>query len=138
VIVQRLGDPVHADADADGNARARWQCLARRGMLHSECVSVDHLRLAPSARVGKERRDGEEKAVYVVAGDGSILGEDGETALSAGRLALLGASDEVSVRAGSKGLELLILTVLPSALSEVLPARAPELRPGWREEKWAR
>jgi hypothetical protein len=142
MIVQRLGDPVRVGVD--GIARAQWDCLARRGMLHSECVSIDHLRLAPLAGVAKERRDGEEKALYVVAGRGSLRGEDsgdsgdGEVELNAGRLALLGASDEVSVHAGDEGLELLILTVLPSAVSELLPARAPELPADWRAEPWAR
>ena len=125
MIVQRLADPIRVGAD--GVVRARWQCLARRGMLHSECVSIDHLRLAPAIGIDKKRREYEEKALYVVAGSGSLRENDGEVQLSAGRLALLNAVDEVSVTAGSEGLELLILTVLPSAVSDVLPNRAPEL-----------
>ena len=29
-----------------------WRCLARRGMLHSECESIDHVRLAAHTEFG--------------------------------------------------------------------------------------
>ena len=28
-----------------------WRCLARRGMLHSECEALDYVRLAPGQSI---------------------------------------------------------------------------------------
>ncbi|MFK8912334.1 hypothetical protein ACJA3G_35605, partial [Streptomyces sp. YS-3] len=45
----------------------RVRCLARRGMLHSECEAVDRVSLAPHARYDLLGRDDTEAAWYVLS-----------------------------------------------------------------------
>lgn len=107
------------------NTEIRWRCLARRGMLHSETESVDHLRLAAHTDFDLGGREGIETAWLVVAGQGLVLDENTESAVRAGDVVLAPAGRAVGFRAGAVELELVWLAVLPSALSHVLPERRP-------------
>nr|ACH85572.1 CetJ3 [Actinomyces sp. Lu 9419] len=109
---------------ADGGA---WRCLARRGMLHSECEAVDYLRLPPGAARDGRGRDGTETAWFVLSGQGSFAdGAGGSGALRPGDLLFAAGGAGWSVHNDSAGeLELLALTVLPAAVTDRLPARIP-------------
>lgn len=104
-----------------------WRCLARRGMLHSECEAFDYLRLAPGAGRDGRGQEGVEQAWFVLSGDGEFLDD-------AGRSVLLRAGDLVLRPAGTGGwlrnssaisLELLAFAVLPAAVTKQLPPRRP-------------
>ncbi|WP_156755606.1 cupin domain-containing protein [Actinokineospora pegani] len=108
----------------DGNA---WRCLARRGMLHSECESVDYLRLPPGGARDVRGSDGVDAVWFVLAGEGEFDG-------GAGAPVLLRPGDLLLWSGGSGGtvrnhrtdhLELLALAVLPTAVTDRLPARVP-------------
>ncbi|MER7081672.1 Cupin domain-containing protein [Saccharopolyspora kobensis] len=109
---------------ADGSA---WRCLARRGMLHSECEAIDYLRLPPGAARDGRGRDGVETAWFVLSGHGRFVdGADRSTALRPGDLLFAAGGARGSVHNDSPGeLELLSLTVLPTAVTDRLPARVP-------------
>ncbi|MGW4376460.1 hypothetical protein ACWEJ7_22680 [Streptomyces albidoflavus] len=108
-----------------------WRCLARRGMLHSECESFEQLRLTPGATWTHEPAHGTEAALYVVAGSASVLAGTGTDAraqpLDAGGALLVGSRAGVRVTAGAEGLDLLAVRVLPADVTARLPARVPEL-----------
>ena len=107
----------------------RWGCLARRGMLHSECEAVDYLELAPRAMVTVDGRSGTEEAWYVLEGwaefGDPITGRLQRVA--AGHLALRPASTSSIVRNASSdtSLRLLLVVVLPREVSDRLPRRSP-------------
>ncbi|MFC5719943.1 cupin domain-containing protein [Streptomyces gamaensis] len=125
MIIQRAAAPVRLlTAKAPD---AEWTCLARRGMLHSECEAVDLLRLAPGAVVRHGPAEGVEQALYVLAGRGEA--EEGGTVreLAPGALLLAPHDGRVAVRALGEGLELLTVRVLPAGAVGRLPARVPEL-----------
>ncbi|MYW18680.1 hypothetical protein GT039_24655, partial [Streptomyces sp. SID2955] len=67
MIVTEPGTPTRALRPA-GTPAATWRCLARRGMLHSECETFDHVVLPPG---GSSRHDdpGVEQTVHLVRGD---------------------------------------------------------------------
>ena len=107
----------------------RWGCLARRGMLHSECEAVDYLELSPQATVTVDGRSGTEEAWYVLEG----CAEFGDPTtgqlqrVAAGHLALRPASTSPIVLNASSDtpLRLLLIVVLPQAVSDRLPRRSP-------------
>lgn len=107
----------------------RWGCLARRGMLHSECEAVDYLELAPRATVTVDGRSGTEEAWYVLEG----CAEFGDSTtgqlqrVAARHLALRPASTSSVVRNASSdtSLRLLLVVVLPREVSDRLPRRSP-------------
>jgi mannose-6-phosphate isomerase-like protein (cupin superfamily) len=104
-----------------------WRCLARRGMLHSECEAFDYLQLAPSAVRDGRGREGVEEAWFVLRGEGEFL-HDGDRSLPvrAGDLILCPCGTGGWFRSSSAtSLELLTLAVLPAAVTEQLPARRP-------------
>lgn len=105
----------------------RWRCLARRGMLHSECEAFDYLRLAPGAGRDGRGREGVEEAWFVLSGEGEFLdGADRSFLLRAGDLVLRPWGTGGWLRSSSAtSLELLTLAVLPAAVTEQLPARRP-------------
>ncbi|MFK4071464.1 hypothetical protein [Streptomyces sp. NPDC029674] len=110
-----------------------WRCLARRGMLHSECESFEQIRLTPGATWAHEPAHGTEAALYAVAGSASVHTEAATgagTTLDAGGALLVGARAAVRVTAGAEGLDLLAVRVLPADVSAQLPARVPELPSG--------
>ncbi|MFF7635344.1 hypothetical protein ACFZB9_19640 [Kitasatospora sp. NPDC008050] len=114
-----------------------WNCLARRGMLHSECEAVDLWQLPPGDRLTHLAQDGVEEALFVLAGDGTALHSaalhgtalhgDQQQRLLPGGLLLLPAAEQVAVTAGPDGLRLLSVRVVPGALSDALPPRIPQL-----------
>ncbi|MFF0146665.1 hypothetical protein ATK36_0839 [Amycolatopsis sulphurea] len=107
----------------DGNA---WRCLARRGMLHSECEAVDYVRVPPGGTRDGRGREGVETAWFVVAGQGRFDDCSGRSVpLRAGDV-LLSAGAPGTVRNDAAGdLELLALTVLAATVADQLPARIP-------------
>ena len=111
----------------------RWCCLARRGMLHSECEAVDYLELSPQATVTMDGRAGTEEAWYVLEGHAEF--DDPTTArverIDAGRLALRPAGTSLIVRNASPDtpLRLLLVSVLPRVVTDVLPGRSPVADP---------
>jgi mannose-6-phosphate isomerase-like protein (cupin superfamily) len=107
-----------------------WRCLARRGMLHSECEAVDYVRLPPGTTRNGRGREGVEAAWFVLGGRGRFLdGEDRSLPLRQGDLLLSSGGNRGSVHNDSTGeLELLALAVLPAAVTGRLPARVPVAR----------
>ncbi|GGX93279.1 cupin domain-containing protein [Streptomyces hiroshimensis] len=120
---------------ADASARflnaagpsAEWACLARRGMLHSECEAVDLLRLGPGATAAHRPDEGIEQALYVLAGRGEATSGGTTRPVGAGELLLAPHDCRLTVRALDEGLELLTVRVLPARTTGRLPARIPEL-----------
>ncbi|MFI6703504.1 hypothetical protein ACIBJC_31915 [Streptomyces sp. NPDC050509] len=119
-----------------GSERVRVRCLARRGMLHSECEAVDHLRLSPDAHFDLMGRDGTEAAWYVLSGS-LILDPDGpdpapgtgsrpRATLGERGLLVAARGEDVRPRAGPRGAELLCLTLTPDAVARRLPCRVPD------------
>jgi mannose-6-phosphate isomerase-like protein (cupin superfamily) len=111
-----------------GGEEIRWRSLARRGMLHAECESFDHLRLAPGTEFALRGLEGTESAWFTVSGSGRLLGVGSASAvrvLSAGELVLLPEGQEGRLVSGDSGLELLWLTVMPREVSQSLPNRKP-------------
>ncbi len=107
-----------------GAAEIRWVCLARRGMLHSECDAVDLWELAPSATVTGRGRDGQAEAWFVVSGKG-ILASGRE--VSAGDLILRPPAVAGEILRAVTALRILMLSVLADDTARMLPARAPSL-----------
>lgn len=105
----------------------RWRCLARRGMLHSECEAFDYLRLAPGAVRDGRGREGVEEAWFVLSGEGEFLdGADRSLLLRAGDLVLQPWGTSGWLRSSlATSLELLAFAVLPAAVTKQLPARSP-------------
>ncbi len=111
------------------DARIQWRCLARRGMLHSECEAVDYLELPPRAAVTMDGRCGTEEAWYVLDGHAEFgdPSTDRLRRVGPGQLALRSAGTSPIVRNASSDtpLRLLLVVVLPRAVSERLPHRSP-------------
>ncbi|WPB79925.1 cupin domain-containing protein [Archangium violaceum] len=111
-----------------GGEEIRWRSLARRGMLHSECDSVDYVRLSPGTEFALRGREGTESAWFVLVGSGLLReqgSEAGERTLDAGELVLLPAGADARITSGADGLELLWLVVMPRSISQSLPMRRP-------------
>nr|AYM53683.1 hypothetical protein [Cystobacter fuscus] len=105
-----------------------WRCLARRGMLHSECEALDYVRLAPGTGFALRGREGTESAWFVIAGVGRLQAPGSELSgqpLVTGDLVLVPAGAEAHISSGSDGLELLWLAVMPHAITQCLPLRRP-------------
>lgn len=112
-----------------GTERIRTRCLARRGMLHSECEAFDHIRLSPGACYELSGRAGTEAAWYLLRGHATLLDSPSgpQHLLTDGDLLLAPDGQDVHLHGGPLGAELLCLTVVPAALSARLPARRPDL-----------
>jgi mannose-6-phosphate isomerase-like protein (cupin superfamily) len=97
-------------------------------MLHSECESVDHLRLPAHAAFTPRGTHGVESGWFVLSGGGLLLddgcAQDG-CPVRPGQLVLVPAACPVRLLAGDDGLELLWLTVLSEEVSRMLPVREP-------------
>ncbi|MFG2114718.1 hypothetical protein ACGFRB_19110 [Streptomyces sp. NPDC048718] len=122
-------------------------------MLHSECESFEQIRLGPGATWAHAPSHGTEAALYAVAGSASVFtdadalagdhgdgpGDAGDAdghgsgdgagarALGAGGALLVAARAAVRVTAGSEGLDLLAVRLLPADVISQLPSRVPEL-----------
>ncbi|WP_410650253.1 cupin domain-containing protein [Amycolatopsis sp. cmx-4-54] len=117
--------------NADGLSRSQdggaWRCLARRGMLHSECEAFDYLRLPPGGTRDGRGRDGVDAVWFVLDGEGEFRGgAEDSVPLRPGDLVLWSGGTRGSVHNPSSGnLELLSFAVLPTAVTDRLPARIP-------------
>lgn len=123
-------DPSHPAVHlGQGGERIRVRCLARRGMLHSECDAFDHVRLAAGARYELVGRSGTEAAWYVLRGRVGLLDHTGrpQRVLHDGELLLAVDGGAVRLCGGPQGAELLCLTLTPAAVSRRLPPRRPDL-----------
>ncbi|QGV82135.1 pirin-like C-terminal cupin domain-containing protein [Streptomyces ficellus] len=108
-----------------GGERTTVRCLARRGMLHSECEAFDEVRPGPGTRLDLTGRDGTEAAWYVLSG--SVTADGEPDPLTAGALLLARDGQDVRFTAGPHGARLLCLTVTPPAVARTLPPRTPSL-----------
>jgi hypothetical protein len=113
-----------ATRNTDGGAEILVRCLARRGMLHSECEAYDFVRLDPWTPFEGGCRAGAEQAWYVIDGQLSL---DGGDALATGELLLVPEDCEPRAVAGSQGARLVTVSVLAAAVAARLPHRAPEM-----------
>ncbi|WP_406206357.1 hypothetical protein OH807_32665 [Kitasatospora sp. NBC_01560] len=112
-----------------GHQRIRTRCLARRGMLHSECESVEHIRLGPGVCYDLVGRGGTEAVWYLLGGTVEVVDRSPgapRRRLARGALLLAPCGRGVHLHGGPLGAELLCVTVLPAELSRRLPARRPE------------
>jgi mannose-6-phosphate isomerase-like protein (cupin superfamily) len=114
----------------------QWTCLARRGMLFSECEAVDYLELAPRAAVTMRGRCGTEEVWYVLAGhaDFADLAAELPQRIGPGDLALRSAGTSATVRnpSSDRPARLLLIAVLPPAVTDRLPRRRPSIDRGLR------
>ncbi|MED7949885.1 hypothetical protein [Streptomyces sp. BE303] len=112
-----------------GTQRVRTRCLARRGMLHSECEAFEHVRLGPGACFDLAGRESTEAAWYVLRGPVALLDcpDLPLRLLDRGALVLAPHGESVHLHGGPLGAELLCLTVLPARVGAALPERRPEL-----------
>jgi mannose-6-phosphate isomerase-like protein (cupin superfamily) len=108
-----------------GDARVDWRCLARRGMLHSECESVDLVRLAAGTRLALASEVDE--TVLVVRGSVLLHDDSGERTLNERALVLVPAGEKGELAAVGDEVELVLIRVWPRAISAALPPRVPEL-----------
>ncbi|MER7913187.1 MULTISPECIES: cupin domain-containing protein [unclassified Streptomyces] len=127
MIVTGTGTPTRALGPA-GAAAPTWRCLARRGMLHSECETFDHVVLPPG-RTGRHDDPGVEQAVHVLRGTAELRLGGTARRLDADDVVLVPAGTAALVEAGPDGAELLVLRVLSKASHTALPPRVPELPP---------
>lgn len=113
----------------DGNVpESMWRCLARRGMVYSECETFEHVALAPGVLSGYDD-PGTEHAIYVVTGSGALQLGEGSPQLRQHDVVLLSDSSCAVVEAGPAGIEFLALDVLSARSIASLPPRLPELPP---------
>ncbi|GAA3797861.1 hypothetical protein GCM10022403_034640 [Streptomyces coacervatus] len=106
----------------------RWRSLARRGMLFSECESIDHVALEPGGLLQADPEAGTEYLWYLIRGDATFHVD----AHGPGRTVSTGHA--VLVPRGSHGrlesvssTELIVVTCVPDAVAHRLPPRAPSL-----------
>jgi hypothetical protein len=124
VIVTSLPEtPGNVRLDAAGPA-PRWVCLARRGMLHSECEAVDGVLLPAGARLDRRGRDGVGDVWFVVSG---TLRTDGGARLRPGHLLVVPPDDTATGFTAVTPARLLSLSVLPDATVAALAPRRPDL-----------
>jgi hypothetical protein len=116
MIVTTTAGPSRTVADG---ADLRWRCLARRGMVHSECEAVDHVAVPANTEFAPSGTEGVESAWLVISGDGQV----GDQPVEAGDVILSPTAEAVT--AGPDGVELLWIVVLPDEVSRALPARRP-------------
>jgi hypothetical protein len=118
--------------------RAQWRCLARRGMLHSECEAVDFVRLTAGAELAVDAAGGVEECLLVLRGRAELrTGEGPDLPLVPRQLVQLPWRTRATIRAVDEGTELLSIRGLPGELSKALPPRIPEVAaPGIAGEAW--
>jgi mannose-6-phosphate isomerase-like protein (cupin superfamily) len=113
----------------DRAGEAVWRCLGRRGMLYSECESFDYVRLAPGAVIDERGRADIEEAWFVLHGAGEFLDDEGRSLpVREGDLLLRPQAACGHWRSNADSpLELLLIAVMPAAVSRRLPIRTPVL-----------
>jgi hypothetical protein len=106
-----------------------WRCLARRGMLHSECEVIDHWELDTGAVFELNRCNGIEELVLVVSGHGVLhQPEQPPRDVRASQLILAPYDTSATLVAGPAGMALLSIQGMPAHISAVLPPRVPEVQ----------
>jgi hypothetical protein len=98
-----------------------WNCLIRRGMLHSETEAIEHWTLAPD-QVLNFGEQGVHEALVVLSGEAEIQGQP----LAAGSL-LLAPAHELSILRAVSETAVLSIRTYPETVTQHLPARVPEL-----------
>jgi len=107
-------------------AGSHGRSLARRGFFFSETESFDYLRLAPGTEIDSRGRRGNEEAWFVLRGSGELLDRDGlASPLHRYTLAACPLDSGTRLRAGTQGMEVLLVAVIPVRLSTVMPVRLP-------------
>ncbi|MEU1377322.1 hypothetical protein ABZ442_27250 [Streptomyces triculaminicus] len=108
----------------------RWQSLAGRAMLRSECESIEHWALDAHQALPLTPDHGVDEALVVLSGSVTVEGDDaaGVTA-GAGGCVLLPHGTGGLVRAGGDGAAFISVRVLPDHISRALPPRLPQLAP---------
>jgi hypothetical protein len=107
-------------------AETHSRSLARRGFFFSETEAFDYLRLAPGNEIDSRGRRGTEEAWFVVRGDGELIDRDGITRpLHRYTVVACPLDSGTRLRAGTQGMEVLLLAVIPERLAAVMPARLP-------------
>jgi hypothetical protein len=98
-------------------------------MLHSECEAVDHVVLPAGGQDERTCRRGVDEVWLVLAGAVIVTEPDAPARLLGRGVLLLRPRDhDTGIGAGPDGAELLVLSVLPRALTAKLPPRVPEIR----------
>lgn len=105
-----------------GTGSVLRRCLARRGMLHSECEAVDQLVLPPHVGVEHLGRAGVDEAWFVLSGTVTVDECDSPPwTLHAGQLMLSPAGTRPHIRAGAETATLLLVATLPDERAAQLP-----------------
>ncbi|MBM2623643.1 hypothetical protein JIG36_49965 [Actinoplanes sp. LDG1-06] len=112
-----------AGLTADPGHTRLVRCLARRGMLHSECQAIDHLRLSTGDHLELAEADGHETAWVICRGRAGLTGESDE--LRAGHVILVPAGDRPALSVLDGPLDLLRIAVVDRETARMLPARRP-------------
>lgn len=100
--------------------------LARRGFFFSETEAFDYLRLAAGGEIGPRGRGGNEEAWFIFRGDGELIDRDGHARpLRRYTLATCPLNSGIRLRAGTQGMEVLLVAVIPEHLTAGMPARLP-------------
>ena len=107
-----------------GDRAVQWRCLARRGMLHSECEAVDHVVLPPSEVLDRRGRDGVAECWFVV--DGAATTEAGDP-LIAGDTVLVSPDDSAASIRARTTTRVLTVSVLADNATQQLDSRRPDL-----------
>lgn len=124
MIVTTVRETVHTSRGTAAGTHSR--SLARRGFFFSETEAFDYLRLAPGAEIGSRGRRGTEEAWFVSRGDGELVDRAGGTRpLHRHSLAVCALDSGTRLRAGARGMEVLLVAVIPEHLSAAMPTRLP-------------
>lgn len=105
---------------------AAWQCLVRRGMLHSETEGIEHWQLSQQSTLEIDARHGVDEAVLVLGGSVRLTTGATEHTLLSGHLALLPHGTHGRLQT-AQGATVLTIRCLADAVTTALPARVPEL-----------
>jgi hypothetical protein len=112
-----------------GPPGAAWRCLARRGMLHSECEVIDHWKLDAGAIFDLNRYNGAEELVLVISGHGVLhQSERPSRDVRARHLVLAPHNTPATLVVGPAGMALLSIRGMPAHISAALPPRVPEVQ----------
>lgn len=101
-----------------------WVCLARRGMLHSECEAVDLLVLAAGESLSRRGRDGIGEVWYALSGTATT--GDG-TPVTAGSAVVISPEDSSASLTANVETRLVTVSVLADGTVARLPRRRPDL-----------
>ncbi|MGH3803182.1 MAG: cupin domain-containing protein [Pseudonocardiaceae bacterium] len=124
MIVTTVAETVRTLSGTAGQTHSR--SLARRGFFFSETEAFDYLRLASGEEIGSRGRRGNEEAWFVFRGDGELIDRNGHARpLRCYTVAACPLDSGTRLRAGTQGMEVLLVAVIPEHLSAVMPTRLP-------------